>query len=101
MFVINGTDYTLFVLAAVAALVFFAGQYALCRWAKRPIFRYIPACAVVLLLLLAQYVLSSDNRGSFIDLRGAAAAVIVGFALLCAVSASLGWLLWRWQSRKK
>ena len=101
MFVINGTDYTLFVLAAVAALVFFAGQYALCRWAKRPIFRCIPACAVVLLLLLAQYVLSSDNRGSFIDLRGAMAAVIVGFALLCAVSASLGWLLWRWQSRKK
>ena len=76
MFAVNGTDYTLFVLAAAAALVFFAGQYTLCRWTRRSVFRCIPACAVVLLLLLAQYVLSSDNRGSFIDLRGAAAAII-------------------------
>ena len=100
MFAVNGTDYTLFVLAAAAALVFFAGQYALCRWARRSVFRCIPACAVVLLLLLAQYVLSSDNRGSFIDLRGAVAAIIAGFALLSAVSAGLGGLLWRQKSRK-
>ena len=101
MFAVNGTDYTLFVLAAAAALVFFAGQYTLCRWTRRSVFRCIPACAVVLLLLLAQYVLSSDNRGSFIDLRGAVAAIIAGFALLCAVSAGLGWLLWRQKSRMK
>ena len=41
------------VLAAAAALVFFAGQYTLCRWTRRSVFRCIPACAVVLLLLLA------------------------------------------------
>ena len=55
---------------------------------------------VLLLLLAAIGVLNTDNRGSFIDLRGLLAMLIAGFALLCALAAGAAWLL-HWLRHRK
>ena len=97
---IDGTDYTIPALCLLAVLLFFTVQYLLCRKAKRLAVKMIPFYGVGLLLLAAIGVLNTDNRGSFIDLRGLLAMLIAGFALLCALAAGAAWLL-HWLRHRK
>jgi|GEM_PF-2869659 len=104
MFVINGVDYTFHVLAVIfiviSAALFFAGQYALCRRVKRTAVKLIPAYAIVLLIVFAGLVAVSDNKGSLLDLRGAVALIILGYAFVCGVSAAMAWTTYRMRNKK-
>ena len=100
MLIWNGTDYTLYVVGILGAVFFFALQ-CLCLQAKRRVVKYIPLYGIAALLLLPLLVLSADNRGSMLDLRGAVAAVMAVFALLCAGGAGCAWGLWYLKGRRK
>jgi hypothetical protein len=104
MFVINGIDYafhifaTTFIVASVA--VFFTVQYILCKKSKRMAIKLIPAYGVLILIILAFLVTISSTGGSFIDLRSFIALVILGYALICGISAGVAWVIYRIIKRK-
>ena len=100
MLIWHGTDYTLYVVGALGAVFFFALQ-CLCLRAKRRAVKYTPLYGIAVLLFLPLLVLSADNRGSVLDLRGAVAAVMAVFALLCAGGAGCAWGLWYLKGRRK
>ena len=104
MFIINGVDYTFHVFGilfvAASAAIFFTAQYMLCSKAKKISTRLIPAYGVLLLVVLAIIVTTGGTGGSPIDLRGAVALMILGFASICGLSAGAAWVIYRVRSKK-
>ena len=99
MLVIDGVDYAfhlfgiLFVI--VIAVIFFSAQYMLCSRAKKTRTKLIPAYCVLLLVAVAILIATGDNGGSPIDLRGAAAFMVLAVAFICGVSSGAAWVMYR------
>lgn len=96
--IINGTDYTLYLFAALSFLAMLGGQYFLLRTVRLAFLRHLPWVWVVGMLGLAVATLLGDNHG-FIDLRGFFAAIIAGYAALCAAGIGLAHLLNKLKNR--
>ena len=98
MFVVNGIDYTFQIIAAafviLSIVAYFTAQYLLCKKAKKLAIKLIPSYAVLLLIVLAGLAAVSGTGGSVVDLRGFVALVILGYALICAVSVGLAWMMY-------
>ena len=101
IFVINGTDYSLFVIGGVGALIFFAIQLALCFKAKKTGVKLIPVYFICLLVVLAiASVIIGTSPESLMDLSGLIAIVILCVALLFGVSIGAAWLIYRIRAKK-
>ena len=96
--IINGTDYTFYLIVLGSFLLLFAVQYLLCRRVRIRLLRHLPWAYVVYLLGLAVATLFGDT-GGFVDLRSFFALVILGYAVLCAVAIGLAHLVNRLRNR--
>lgn len=99
MLIYNGTDYTIPVFVMVSVIVLFALQSALCRRCKRLWVKLLPLLYVLLWIVAALLILLGES-GGFLDLRGLAAALFAGYALICAVPIGLAWLM-DWLKNRK
>ena len=99
MLIYNGTDYTIPVFVMVSAIILFALQSTLCKRCRRLWVKLLPLLYVLLWLVLAVHALLSEPDG-FIDLRGLVAMMFAIYALICAVSIGLAWLIGWLKSRK-
>jgi len=102
IFVINGTDYSLFVVGGIGALIFFVGQLTLCFKAKKIGVKLIPVYFVCLLVALAIVsVIIGTSPESLMDLSGLIAIVILCVALLFDISIGAAWLIYRIKTKKE
>ena len=101
IFVINGTDYSLFVIGGIGALLFFAIQLALCFKAKKLGVKLIPVYFICLLVVLAiASVIIGVSPDSLMDLSGLITIVILCVALLFGISIGAAWLIYRIRAKK-
>lgn len=96
--VINGTDYTLPLFAVLSFFVLLGGQYFLLRTVRLAFLRHLPWLWVIGMLGLAVAAYFGDT-GGFIDLRSFFAALIAGYAALCAAGIGLAHLLYKLKNR--
>ena len=96
--VINGTDYSLYLFAALSFFVMFGGQYLLLRFAPLRWLRHLPWVWVIGMLGLAVATLFGET-GGFIDVRAFFAAVIAGYAAICAVGIVAAHLLYKLKTK--
>ncbi|MBQ7230368.1 MAG: hypothetical protein IJX04_05665 [Oscillospiraceae bacterium] len=95
---INGTDYSLPLLAVLSFLLMFIGQYLLLRFIRLRFLRHLPWIWVGGVLAFAMAGLFGDT-GGWIDLRAFFAAVLAGYAAICAAGIGLAHLVFK--SRKR
>ena len=89
---INGTDYSLPLLAVLSFLVMFGVQFVLLRL-KRPRFlRHLPWVWVILMLGVAIAALFGDT-GGWIDIRTFFCALFCAYAAICAAGIGLAHLI--------
>ena len=104
MFVIDEVDFAFHIFAiafvVISVAIFFTAQYILCSRAKKTRTKLIPACFVLLLVVSAILVAIGNTGGSPVDLRGVAALMILGVALICGISAGAAWLTYRVRNKK-
>jgi len=94
----NGTDYTLPLIALASFFLLFVLQLLLLRL-KRPRFlRHLPWVWVAGVLILAVAGLFGDT-GGWIDLRAFFAAVLAGYAAICAAGIGTAHLVHKLQKR--
>ena len=89
---INGTDYTLPFLAALSFFILFVIQFLLCHYARKKFLRHLPWLWVAGVLAFAAAGLFGDT-GGWIDLRAFFAAVLAGYAAICAAGIALAHLV--------
>ena len=97
---INGTDYTLPFLAIASFLVLFVIQFLLLQWKRLRFLRHLPWVWVAGVLALAVAGLFGDT-GGWIDLRAFFAAVLAGYAAICAAGIGLAHFLYRISLKKQ
>ena len=90
--VINGTDYTLPFIAIISFLVLFVIQFLLLQLKRLHFLRHLPWVWVAGVLIFAVVGLFGDT-GGWLDLRAFFAAVLAGYAALCAVGIGLAHLV--------
>ena len=95
---INGVDYTLPTIAILSFLVLFAVQYLLCRYCRSGFLRSLPCLWVIAALGLAVACLFTEP-GGFLDLRGAFALLLTGYAAICAAGIGAAYLVHKLQKR--
>ena len=95
---INGTDYSLPLLAVLSFLLMFIGQYLLLRFIRLRFLRHLPWIWVGGVLAFAMAGLFGDT-GGWIDLRAFFAAVLAAYAAICAAGIGLAHLVFK--SRKR
>ncbi len=95
MFVVDGTDYSIFVLAAILAAVSFVVQMFLCSRASRVSVRLLPVyfSAVPLALSLLLYIFPSNSPGSFISASAVASLFLLIPGAAIASGCALAWLV--------
>ena len=96
--VINGTDYTLPFIAITSFLVLFVIQFLLLQLKRLRFLRHLPWVWVAGVLLFAVVGLFGDT-GGWLDLRAFFAAVLAGYAALCAAGIGLAHLVNKLQKR--
>ena len=96
--IINGTDYTLYLFAGISFFVMLGGQYLLLRTIRLRWRRHLPWVWVIGMLGLAVATLFGET-GGFIDLRSFFAAIIAGYAALCAAGIVVGHLLYKLKTK--
>ena len=95
---INGTDYTLPLIALTSFFILFALQLLLLRLKRLCFLRHLPWVWVAGVLILAVAGLFGDT-GGWIDLRAFFAAVLAGYAAICAAGIGLAHLVNRSHKR--
>ncbi len=95
---INGTDYTLPLIALASFFLLFALQLLLLRLKRLCFLRHLPWVWVAGVLILAVAGLFGDT-GGWIDLRAFFAAVLAGYAAICAAGIGLAHLVNRSHKR--
>ena len=96
--IINGTDYTLPFIALASFFLLFALQLLLLRLKRLCFLRHLPWVWVAGVLILAVAGLFGDT-GGWIDLRAFFAAVLAGYAAICAAGIALAHLVNRSHKR--
>ena len=96
--VINGTDYSLPLIAIASFFVLFALQLLLLRLRRLCFLRHLPWVWVAGILILAVAGLFGDT-GGWLDLRAFFAAILAGYAAICAAGIGLAHLVNRLQNR--
>lgn len=96
--VINGTDYSLPLIAIASFFVLFALQLLLLRLRRLSFLRHLPWVWVAGILILAVAGLFGDT-GGWLDLRAFFAAILTGYAAICAAGIGLAHLVNRLQNR--
>ena len=99
IFVINGVDYSLFVIGGIGALISFAVQYILCCKAKRKWVKLIPVC--FLLAILAIAALIADSAGSIIKISEVVAVVLLCIAVLMGIAIGAAWLVYNVRTKRR
>ena len=89
---INGTDYTLPLLAIASFLVLFVVQFLLLQLKHLRFLRHLPWIWVAGVLAFAVAGLFGDT-GGWLDLRTFFAAVLAGYAAICAAGIGLAHLV--------
>ena len=89
---INGTDYTLPLIALASFFILFALQLLLLRLKRLCFLRHLPWVWVAGVLILAAAGLFGDT-GGWIDLRAFFATVLAGYAAICAAGIGLAHLV--------
>ena len=95
---INGTDYTLPLIALASFFILFALQLLLLRLKRLCFLRHLPWAWVAGVLILAVAGLFGDT-GGWIDLRAFFAAVLAGYAAICAAGIGLAHLVFKSKKR--
>ena len=95
---INGTDLTLPFIALASFFVLFAIQFLLLQLKRLRFLRHLPWVWVAGVLILAVAGLFGDT-GGWIDLRTFFAAVLAGYAAICAAGIALAHLVFKLQKR--
>ena len=96
--VINGTDYSLPLIAIASFFVLFALQLLLLRLRRLRFLRHLPWVWVAGILILAVAGLFGDT-GGWLDLRAFFAAILAGYAAICAAGIGLAHLVNKLQKR--
>ena len=96
--IINGTDYTLPFIALASFFLLFALQLLLLRLKRLCFLRHLPWVWVAGVLILAVAGLFGDT-GGWIDLRAFFAAVLAGYAAICAAGIGLAHLVFKSKKR--
>lgn len=91
---INGVDYSLYIIAAVTFVVLAVAEYFICLKAKNPSARKI-LLFVPFFILVGALVVYGSESGGFLDLRGYVAFIIVMYALLCSIALFAGWFAFK------
>ena len=89
---INGTDYTLPLIALASFFLLFALQLLLLRLKRLCFLRHLPWVWVAGVLILAVAGLFGDT-GGWLDLRAFFAAILAGYAAICAAGIGLAHLV--------
>lgn len=100
MLMINGTDYTLYLLAPLALAALFGIQYVLCGIAEDSPLQAVPFAAPALMLFSAVNIYTAPVAESFLDMRNTAALMIVLFAAACVVVLVLARITYKRRSKK-
>lgn len=100
MLVINGIDNILYISGIIIVALLFTVQYIICSKAKRIGVKLIPIYGILLLIILAILVATSDNSGSLIDLKWTVAFIILGVALICSISVGAAWAIYKIRNKK-
>ena len=95
---LNGTDYTLPLIAFFSFAALFLIQLLLLRTPRLTFLRHLPWVWVVGVLTLAVAGLFGDT-GGWLDLRAFFAAILAGYAAICAAGIGLAHLVNRLQNR--
>ena len=90
--IINGTDYTLPLVAVLSFLVMFGVQLFLLRLKRLRFLRHLPWVCVAGILALAAASLFGST-GGWIDLRSFFCALLCGYAAICAAGIGLAHLV--------
>ena len=96
--IINGTDYTLPLIAFFSFAALFLIQLLLLRIPRLTFLRHLPWIWVIGVLALAVAGLFGDT-GGWLDLRAFFAAVLTGYAAICAAGIGLAHLVNKWKRR--
>lgn len=95
MFMINGTDYTLYIIAFATVTFMFFLQLYLCRKAKSRKIQMLPLLFVVFLLMMALVTYITPDTSGFIDLSGLVAVMFLIYAAICSVAIGLAWAVYK------
>ncbi len=94
MFMINGTDYTLYIIAFSTFVFLFFMQLYLCRKAKSKKIKMLPLLFVAFILLMALITYLTPDTSGFIDLSGLVAFLLLAYAVICAASIGFAWMVY-------
>ena len=95
---LNGTDYTLPLIVILSFAALFLIQLLLLRIPRLTFLRHLPWIWVMGVLGLAVAGLFGDT-GGWLDLRAFFAAVLTGYAAICAAGIALAHLVNKWKKR--
>lgn len=95
MFMINGTDYTLYIIAFLSVTFLFFLQLYLCRKTKSSKIRKLPLLFVAFLLVLALITYITPDTSGFIDLSGLVASILFFYAVICSAAIGLAWAVYK------
>ena len=93
--IINGTDYTLYIIRALSVIGIAALEYLICLKSKKKANRQVLLFIPFFILVAALVIYGSETNGSFLDLRAATTAMLTVWALLCAVGQFIGWFSYK------
>ena len=95
---LNGTDYTLPLIAFFSFAALFLIQLLLLRTPRLSFLRHLPWIWVIGVLAVAVAGLFGDT-GGWLDLRAFFAAVLTGYAAICAAGIALAYLVNKWKKQ--
>lgn len=89
--IINGTDYTLYIIRALSVIGIAALEYFICLKSKKKSNRQVLLFIPFFILVAALLVWGSSADDSMLDMRTPVMVMMVIWALLCAIGQFIGW----------
>ncbi|MBQ8604592.1 MAG: hypothetical protein IJ410_07100 [Oscillospiraceae bacterium] len=99
--VINGVDYTIYLIAGGSFALMALAEYFICLKSKNPSARKVLLFVPFLILVAGLLVYGSNSGGGFLDLSGLVLVVATIYALLCGAGMFAGWFAFKLKYENK
>lgn len=99
--VINGTDYSLYIVIGLTVAVLAGLEYFICLKSTKSSYRKILLFVPFLVLTGALMVYGSESGGGLFDLRGLVVVLLVIYALICAAAIGAGRFIYKLKHENK
>ena len=93
--VINGIDYTLYIIVGVSVLIMAGLEYLICIKAKNKSMRKAMLFIPFFILVASLFIYGAEPNGSFLDMRGIVSFLVACYGLISVAAIGIGWFVFK------